>query len=100
MTNHTTTLLAIPVTSIARACLGSTSLFTSQAIRPPIQPMKIGRSHQAPLTRRGGAAGARATYGEAVESSVDAGPMPTSALCGSRAENESQADRHPSSVLG
>jgi hypothetical protein len=26
--------------------------------------------------------------------------MPTSALCGSVAENDSHADRHPSSVLG
>ena len=86
--------------SIARARLGSTSLLTSQAIRPPTQPMKIGRSHQAPLTRRCGGAGARAPCGEAVESLVDAAPMPTSALCGSHEENESQADRHPSSVLG
>ena len=97
----TTALLAIPVMSIARARLGSTSLFTSQAIRPPTQPMKIGRSHQAPLTRRGDGPGAtQAPRGEAVESPLDEAPMPTSALCGSQAENESQAARHPSSVLG
>jgi hypothetical protein len=34
------------------------------------------------------------------ELALDAVPIPTSALCGSQAENESQADRHPSSVLG
>ena len=97
----TTALIAIPVMSIARARLGSASLFTSQAIRPPTQPMKIGRSHQAALTLRGGGPGAaQAPCGEAVDSRVDAAPMPTSALCGSQAENESQADRHPSSVLG
>ena len=97
----TTALIAIPVMSIDRATLGSASLFTSHAIRPPTQPIRIGRSHHAPLTRRFGAAGgAQAPGDEGVEKALDAGPMPTSALCGSDAENDSQADRHHSSVLG
>ena len=97
----TTTLIAIPVMSIDRATLGSASLFTSQAIRPPTHPMKIGRSHHAPLTRRFGAiGGAQALGAEGVERAVDTAPIPTSALCGSDAENDSQADRQPSSVLG
>ena len=97
----TTALIAIPVMSIDRATLGSASLFTSQAISPPTQPIRIGRSHHAPFTRRFGAAGgAQALGDEGVERALDAAPMPTSALCGSVAENDSQADRHPSSVLG
>ena len=69
----TTTLIAIPVMSIDRATLGSASLFTSQAIRPPTHPMRIGRSHQAPLTRRFGAAGgAQALGAEGVERAVAA----------------------------
>ena len=50
----TTTLVATPVISIARAFCGSRSLFTSQAITPPSHPMKIGSSHQAPLTALAG----------------------------------------------
>jgi hypothetical protein len=97
----TTALIAIPVMSIDRATLGSASLFTSQAIRPPTHPMRIGRSHHAPLTRRFRATGGAQTLGdEGVERALDAAPMPTSALCGSDAENDSHADRHPSSVLG
>jgi hypothetical protein len=96
-----TALIAIPVMSIDRATLGSASLFTSHAIKPPTQPMRIGRSHQAPFTRRFGVAdGAQAPCDEGVEGTLEAAPMPTSALCGSDAENDSQAERHPSSVLG
>ena len=96
-----TTLIAIPVISIDRATLGSASLFTSQAISPPTHPIRIGRSHHAPLTRRFGATGgAHALGDEGVERTLAPAPMPTSALCGSDAENDSQAERHPSAVLG
>jgi hypothetical protein len=63
--------------------------------------MKMGRSHHAPLTRRCGVAGRdHEACVDGIMDPVEAPLMPTSALCGSHEENESQAARHPSSVLG
>src|SRR5439155_9568769 len=52
------TLTTMPVISMFRATRRSTSRFTSQAIRPPSHPTRMGSSHQAALTLRGVGGGA------------------------------------------
>jgi hypothetical protein len=50
MTTTQTTLHTIPKISRFRALFGSLSLFTAQAMMPPMNPKKKGTRYQAPLT--------------------------------------------------
>jgi hypothetical protein len=100
-----TTVATIPATSIARARPASWSRSSSQASRPPIQPIRIGSSHHAgcvgrPRTGRAPAEGDVTVAVAAIGDGIGAVPSPTSVCIGSSVTYRRHAACHPSRVRG